>query len=266
MSLKVCPIASGSNGNSFFVSNGSTSILVDAGQSGKRMEAGLASIGASCAGLQAIFVTHEHSDHIMGVGVLSRRFDIPVYATKDTWYAMENHTGIGNIAGKNKRFVYQDEATQINDLSIKPFSIPHDAADPVAYSITANGKRAVIATDIGHITDDILKNITDTDVLLIESNHDEEMLRNGRYPAQLKRRVLGERGHLSNVSCGQLLSSAVTDRLRHVFLGHLSEENNRPLIAYETVSSILLSNGIKVNQTFRLHLAVRDAVSTLVEV
>ncbi len=261
MQVKFCPIASGSSGNSIYVGTDNTHILVDAGLSGAAIQKGLGVIGVSGDMLDAIFVTHEHTDHIQGVGVLSRRFNVPVYATAKTWDMIDRFKTLGKISPENKRFVYSGERCIVNDICINPFEIPHDAADPVGYSLSVFGKKICIATDIGYVTDTIKENISDSDALLLESNHDEEMLRNGRYPQALKARILGKRGHLSNVSCGRLLAEIMSNRLRHVFLGHLSEENNRPLIALDTVTTILNANKIFEGENFKVTIAARNGIS-----
>ena len=264
-SVRFCPIASGSNGNCIFISYGDTHVLIDAGISGKRIEAGLNSIQATCADIDALLITHEHSDHVQGAGILSRRYDLPVFATEGTWRAMEKSKSIGEVAPKNKRYVYREENLYLNDICIHPFSIPHDAADPVGFSVHGRDCKVVVATDIGHITEDVQRNIQEADLILLESNHDVDMLKNGRYSYPLKKRILGDYGHLSNVTAGELLMQAISKRLKHVILGHLSEENNRPILAYETVANILSTNHIPVNEAFMLHLAERGKVGKLLE-
>ncbi len=264
MSLKFCPVASGSNGNCIYLSTGATNILIDAGLSGVKIEARLNAIKTTGIDIHAIFVTHEHSDHVMGVGVLSRRFDIPVYASPGTWEGMERDKYLGRIAPKNKRYVYTEENLVLNDICVHPFSIPHDAAEPMGFTISSGKTKVSVATDIGCMTDDIRDNISDSDIILLESNHDEDMVINGSYSWPLKKRILGDRGHLSNKNCGLALTGAISERTKHVILGHLSEENNRPALAYETVKNILASNRFAVNEAFGLHLANRTAVGELI--
>jgi len=263
MAVRFCSMASGSSGNSIYAGTEHTHILFDAGLSGKRIQEGLAEIGVSGNQIDALFITHEHSDHIKGAGILSRRFDIPIYATPGTWEAMESQ--LGDISYKNKQFIYQGEHCIINDLCIKPFAIPHDAAEPVGYSVMTDQYKMTIATDIGHITDTLRENLMDSNVLLLEANHDIEMLRNGSYPWKLKQRVLGENGHLSNVTAGQLLTDVMSGKLEHVFLGHLSSENNLPSIALRTVAEVLQKNGISIEKNFQMELAHRHKVSRLIE-
>ena len=255
MRLEFCTIASGSSGNCTYIGSDHTKILIDAGISGKKIEEGLAELKLTGNDIDALFITHEHVDHIKGAGILSRRFDIPIFATAETWAAMEG--SLGKIAPSNKNIIYADEMCPINDLCIKPFAIPHDAAEPVGYNVFAGEKKITLATDIGHATDTLRENLEGSDLLLLESNHDIEMLRRGPYPWNLKQRILGERGHLSNVAAGELLSEIRTDKLKYVFLGHLSEDNNNPHLAYETVENILRNNRIEVGTHLRMDMASR---------
>jgi len=254
-----CPIASGSGGNSIYIGTSSTHILIDAGITGKRLEAGLNSIGAPPP--DAIFVTHEHHDHISGVGVISRRFDAPIYATDKTWMRMERHSMLGRIAPHNKRVVYAGEPCVINDLCVNAFDIPHDSAQPVGYTVSVGDHKIAVATDLGHISDTVRESFKDSDLIMLESNHDLEMLENGPYPRILKERVRGKKGHLSNVCCGEFLAEIVSPRLKHIYLGHLSEENNRPLLAMDTVARILENRKIRVGVDVKLILAERDIPS-----
>jgi len=263
MQINFCTIASGSSGNSVFASTPNTKILIDAGLSGKAIEGGLRANGINCADIDALFITHEHSDHIRGIGILSRRYDLPVYATAGTWEYLKGPRGIGKIADKNKMLITPDTPIIMDDMEITPFDIPHDAAQPVGYTIKSGKYKIAVATDLGHASDDVARNICDSDIILIESNHDIAMLENGPYPAHLKRRILSNMGHLSNVACGQFLADIFSSKTKHIFLGHLSQENNRPILAYETVKNILLSNNIDVDDSVGLYLANRHTPSTM---
>ena len=255
MRMEFCTIASGSSGNCTYIGTDYTKILIDAGISGKKIEEGLANLKLTGDKIDALFITHEHVDHIKGAGILSRRFDIPIFATADTWAAMEE--GLGRIAPSNKRIVYADEVCAVNDLCVKPFRIPHDAAEPVGYNVFSGEKKITLATDIGHVTDTIRESIEDSEVLLLEANHDVEMLKKGGYPWSLKQRILGENGHLSNHTAGRLLAEVMTGKMKYVFLGHLSEENNNPHLAYETVEEILRNNRIEVGTHVKMDMASR---------
>lgn len=259
MSVKFCPIASGSSGNSIYVGTEQTHILFDAGLSGKKIEQGLDELKVSGKSLDALFITHEHNDHIKGAGILSRRFDIPIYATQGTWDGMID--SIGEIAQKNIKIIYGGENCVINDICVHPFNIPHDAAEPVGFSIFADKCKMTIATDLGHITDTIKENVIDSDILLLEANHDVEMLKNGPYPYYLKKRILGDNGHISNATAGELLSEIMNKKLKYIYLGHLSAENNIPHLAYETVAKILENNKIKLGTYLKMDMASRHSNS-----
>lgn len=239
--MRVCSLFSGSSGNCIYVGNDNTHLLIDAGLSGKRILASLDEIGVDPSTLDGILVTHEHSDHIKGVGILSRKLDIPVYATTKTWEAMENK--VGKMSAKNMRDIEPGMDFYIKDMDVSPVGTPHDAADPVFYSIMNNGRKMSVCTDLGYVTKTVFTAISDSDALLLEANHDLDMLRSGRYPEQLKRRIAGRSGHLSNETCGKCLSH-LAGTIRQVLLGHLSQENNTEQKAMSTIKQILTDNGI----------------------
>ncbi|MCL2415567.1 MAG: MBL fold metallo-hydrolase [Defluviitaleaceae bacterium] len=259
MSVSFCTIASGSGGNSVFISGKNQSILIDAGLSGKVIERGLNGIGISAKDISAVFLTHEHNDHTRGAGILSRRYDIPIYTTAGTWKRMSSD----RISAKNQHTVKADKPIELGKMRILPFSIPHDAAEPVGYSIMIEGRKISVATDLGYITPNVAEYIYGSDIILIESNHDIEMLRNCRYPAYLKRRILGEGGHLSNIAAGLFIKEIFSPKTKHIFLGHLSQENNRPMLAYDTVREILTSSKINVGKDCCIYLASRKFASPL---
>ena len=260
--LKFCPIASGSDGNSVYIGSDNANILIDAGISGKRIQDGLRSgAGVNAESLDCIFLTHEHTDHIQSAGVLSRRYGTSLCATEKTWNYIERHSLLGKIEPEKKHTIKVGEKFAVKDMVVEAFDIPHDAAGPVGYCVYIEDKKVAVATDLGCITDSIRESLFGADIVLIESNHDLDMLKNGRYPAMLKRRIMGDYGHLSNRGAGELITEIVSSRLKHVFLGHLSAENNMPIVAMETVMSILDTNRIKVGKDFDLHLAQRSAPS-----
>ena len=263
MNVKFCPLVSGSSGNSTYIGSGNTHILIDAGISCKQLSEHIRQLDMEPSDIDAVFITHEHIDHIKGVGVLSRKYNIPVYATYGTWQGIGKT--VGEFAPENVRYVMPNQMTVVGDMCIKPFSIPHDTIEPVAYSVFTEDRKLTVATDIGHVTDTVKENIYDSDVLLLEANHDVDMLKKGSYPWALKKRILGERGHLSNVTAGDTLSEIMSGRLKYVFLGHLSNENNEPHLAYETVDKILRDNYINVGTYLQLDMASRYSNSITVE-
>ena len=233
--MNLCSIASGSSGNCIYTGTQNCGILIDAGISAKRIEQGLASIDRDIKEIKGIFVSHEHSDHIKGIGVLARKHHIPIYGTRGTIEAIKHTSCLGAIDEELYHVIRAEEEVQIDDLVVKPFKISHDAAEPVAYRMECGSKSAAIATDLGFYNQEIVDKLQNLDVLLLESNHDTHMLQVGGYPYPLKQRILSDRGHLSNESAGKLLCHLLHDDLKAVFLGHLSKENNYEELARETV-------------------------------
>jgi phosphoribosyl 1,2-cyclic phosphodiesterase len=260
--MKFCSISSGSSGNCIYTGSSGCSILIDAGISGKRIEEGLNAIDLTTKDMDAILLTHEHSDHIKGIGVLARRYGIPIYATQGTISAITATTSVGKIPEGLFHTIEADQNFTIGDLTVKPFRVSHDASEPVGYRIEHEGKTAAVATDMGTYDEYIINSLKSLDVLLIEANHDVHMLQAGRYPYYLKKRISGERGHLSNESCGQLLGEVLHDRMKEIYLGHLSHENNYEALAYETVcSEVTMGDNPYHSNDFHIHIAHRDVTS-----
>ena len=260
-----CSLYSGSSGNSIFVGSEKAKILIDAGLPGKKIDEALKSIGQKAEELDGIFITHEHSDHIKGVGILSRKYDIPIYAPGNTWQAMEK--SIGKIKEHNIKIMDRRSTMSIKDLDVISFNIPHDAVAPVGYTVHCNGKRASVTTDFGIYTEEIRDNIKDSEVILLESNHDVNMLKFGPYPYTLKRRILSEVGHLSNEDCGKALVDLIKYKSnKRIILGHLSGTNNHPELALETVSGVLRENNIILDKDIDLTMANRHSPSNLIVV
>ena len=233
--MRMCSIASGSSGNCIYAGSDTTHILVDVGISGKKTEEGLKKLGVKPQELDGIFITHEHADHINGLGVMARKYGVPVYATKGTLNAIRGISSLGQIDEGLFREVQADQKITVKDMTINPMRISHDAAEPVAYRISHGKKKVGIVTDLGTYNDYTVESLRGMNALLLEANHDVNMLQVGRYPYYLKQRILGDRGHLSNERAGQLLSELLHEGLEAVVLGHLSQENNLPELAYEAV-------------------------------
>lgn len=268
--MKLCSIASGSSGNCVYVGSEATHLLVDAGISGKRIEEGLASLGLDGRDVDGVLITHEHSDHIAGLSVLARKYEIPIYATKGTIHAiLENgkRGKQGQIDPELFQEIQEDQRFTVKDLTVNPMKISHDAAQPVAYRICYGSKRIGICTDLGTYNDYTVECLRGMDALLLEANHDVNMLQVGSYPYYLKQRILGERGHLSNENSGRLLCRVLHDGLKGIVLGHLSKENNLPELAYEAVRmEITLGDNPYKAGDFRIMVAKRDEVSDVIEV
>ena len=259
MGINLCSIASGSSGNSIYVGSEENGLLIDCGVSGKEILNGLKNIGICTSKIKGILVTHEHSDHIKSIGIVSRKLNIPIYANAATWANMDEC--IGKIKAENVKLFTTGQHFEIEDITIKAYDIPHDAAEPVGFCFFADGKKASLATDLGFFSDNVRENIKGSDVILLESNHDVEMLMVGRYPYFLKRRILSDHGHLSNEAAGKAVFELVNCGAKRILLGHLSKENNFPELAYETVKSILVSKGMKIGTDLELHLAPRSDLS-----
>jgi len=259
--MRLCSIASGSSGNCIYVGTDHCNLLVDAGISGKRIEAGLNKIGLKTSEMQGILVTHEHSDHISGLGVLARKYGIPIYATKETISEILSTTSLGKVDESLFCSIEPDMEFQLKDVNIKPFSISHDAANPVAYVMEEGNKRMAVATDMGKYDEYIIDKLQNLDVLLLEANHDVNMLQVGKYPYPLKRRILSDRGHLSNEASGQLLSKVMHERMKCVMLGHLSKENNYAELAYETVRLEVLQANKELADQIPIYVADRSEAS-----
>lgn len=235
--MKLYSIASGSSGNSIFVESGreKKGILVDTGISKKRIEEGLAAQDLSFEEIEGIFITHEHSDHISGLGPVLRKYAVPVYATEGTINDILSSGKCGKVDEGLFQCIRPDVPVSVGGMEIMPFTISHDAAQPVCYTVNDGTRKIAVATDMGEYTDYTLSHLEGCEGILLEANHDINMLQAGSYPYQLKLRILGNRGHLSNDACGRLLCHLLRHRLKYILLGHLSQENNYPELAYETV-------------------------------
>ena len=262
--MNLFSVASGSSGNCIYVGNNDTNILVDAGLSGKKVIEGLSSFDINPEKLNGLLITHEHSDHVKGVGVLARKFNVPIYGTAETINAMLRGSSIGRIKEELLHVIDPDQSFMINDIKVNPFAISHDASNPVGYTFEQDGKKVGLATDLGMYDDYIVNHLSGCNALLLEANHDIHMLQVGPYPYILKRRILGERGHLSNDNCGKLLCRIYHEGLKHVVLGHLSKDNNYPDLAYETVKYELEQFKSDILSACSLQVAKREAPSSYV--
>lgn len=266
MAFRFCNLFSGSSGNCSFLEAGEDRYLIDAGLSGKRVQLGLESIDVDPKTLTGIFVTHEHRDHVHGVGVLSRRFNLPIYANINTWRGMESI--IGKIAPENRKVFQTKEAFFLDSLKVEAFSVHHDALEPNGYNFHYKGKKITLMTDTGYVSEEMERCIKGADLYLVESNHDPEMLRMGSYPWPLKQRIKGKFGHLSNEDCGMMMSRVLAYREEIVLLGHLSGENNFPELAFRTVADVLRTQGFSPEEDVNLSMTYRDRrteVFTLLE-
>lgn len=246
---------SGSSGNSTFLTDGKNKILVDCGANGKYITTCLERIDVNPCEIDAMFISHSHRDHVIGAGIMSRRFNIPIYATSQTWEDM--FSIVGKISTQNIKEIKSCESLMIGNIKVNPFDIPHDAPGALAYSFETDDMKMAIATDIGHISDEIVENLSGCDFVIIEANHDLKMLREGPYPYYLKRRILSDKGHLSNDDSAKLCVMLAKQGTKSFWLGHLSNENNTPELAYNTIRDALLCEGIKVGTETALNVLPR---------
>ncbi|WP_202081541.1 MBL fold metallo-hydrolase [Caldalkalibacillus salinus] len=264
MSLRYSVLASGSTGNATFVCTDKVKVLVDAGLTGKQLEKLLQQIGEGAENLDAILVTHEHSDHVKGLGVLARRYHIPIYANSKTWTEIDRLCG--QIETEQKFQFERDKVIKLEDLEILSYGVSHDAIEPMAFCFHYQGKKLSLSTDMGYVSEKIKDTLQDSDVLIFESNHDVEMLRMCRYPWNTKRRILGDTGHLSNEAAGEALVDIISDRTRKVYLAHLSKDNNMIDLARMTVQQTLEHHDIGVGHGLTLHDTFPDKPTKLTAV
>ena len=256
--MRFIPLCSGS---STYIEAGSVRLLIDAGLSCRRITELLRSVGAEPASLSAILVTHEHTDHIRGVNILSKKYHVPVYANRSCWARMAPQ--MQGVAPGNICVFENDKPFYIGGVCILPFSGYHDSVDMVDYKVSHGGKSAAVCTDIGHIDQRILDTLAGCELVLLEANHDVDMLMAGSYPYLLKKRILSGVGHLCNEDCGKALVKLYGRGLKSAILGHLSAENNSPDVALVTVHSLLEEAGIA--DRMQIALAKRDEVTGVFE-
>lgn len=259
MSISFCSFSSGSSGNSYLVKSKTTALLVDAGISGKKILEGLQQSETSPENVRGLLITHEHGDHTKSLGPITRKLEnVMAYANEKTWSL------IGDKVQETKKGVFKTgDAFTIGDISIKSFNISHDAIEPVGFSFYCEGSQISIVTDTGHITEEIYDEIVDADILVLESNHDVNMLKMCRYPWSVKQRILGHEGHLSNEDAGFTLCRLITDKSkkRQVLLAHLSKENNFPEMAMQTVKNLLQEADYYVGKNIHIEMIVKDQIS-----
>ena len=260
--FKFCNLYSGSSGNCSFVGTDNINILIDCGESQKKILTALESIGTNINQINAIVVTHEHSDHVKTLGAISKKYNIPVYANEKTFNNMPEQTEL--IKEENRKIFNTDDHFEIGDLQIHPFHIPHDAAEPCGYNIYNENNKISIATDIGHMDNSILKKLEESKFLLLESNYEPEILKYAKYPYYLKRRISGPNGHLSNQEASDTIIKLLSTGVNNIMLGHLSKENNFPELAYKTVMDEIINN--KINNNLTLNVASRIKPSDIINI
>ena len=258
--FKYCSLYSGSSGNCLFIQSNKTKLLIDAGVSLKKISDALNKINISGESINAVLVTHDHIDHTKGLTLLSNQYNIPIYANKETWdILLKTNKKLENC---NINFFKNNKSFELNDLKISPFSTPHDAVNPCGFNIFKDNKKISIATDLGHVNDDIIKSLKNSVFVMLEANYDSEILKYSSYPYKLKTRISGPNGHLENCVAGQTISRLVHNGLEKALLKHLRKEYNFPALAYITVSQELLKANIQEND-LNLNVAPRDYPSNI---
>lgn len=244
MKMRFSVLASGSTGNAFYIEHGETKLLVDAGLSGRKMDELFGQIGAKPEDLTGILVTHEHSDHIKGLGVMARKYNLPIYANEKTWKEMEN--SIGKLKTDQKFHFEANRVQAFGSIEVESFSVSHDAADPMFFNFRTNGQKVTLLTDLGYVSEKIKRTIEGADAYIIESNHDVSMLQMSKYPWNVKQRILSDCGHVSNEDCGLALSEVIAPNTERIYLAHLSKENNMKELANMSVDQVLRERGIEI--------------------
>lgn len=246
MGIRFTVLSSGSTGNATLVEYGDCCVLLDAGLSMKRLEQLFAERKVAASDISCVLVTHEHSDHVKGLGALARKYKLPVYANMKTWNALD--ASVGELPNEQRKSFKTGEAFCLGGLTVEPFPISHDAAEPVAYNFMTESVKLSIATDIGYMSPIVKEKVKDADVLVLESNHDVDMLRIGKYPWNVKRRILSDVGHLSNDAAGEALCELISRRTKRVYLAHLSRDHNQMDLAKLTVNTILKESGVSTEE------------------
>lgn len=263
MDFYLCPIASGSSGNCTYLHADNERLLIDIGVSGKRVTQGLEALDIDPKTIKGILITHEHSDHIKGVGIISRKYDLPIYATAPTWQRMMNENMIGKIAEHNQKVLEKDAPLIFGELTVMPYSIYHDAVDPVGYAFMYKGKKIVLATDMGKVDRRVVEYFYNADGILIEFNHDINMVEVGGYPYYLKQRILGDHGHMCNELAAKVLAHIYHPNLQWAILGHLSNENNIPDLAYLCAKNALAEKNIEIGKDIQITVAKRNDMTPI---
>ena len=265
--LELCAIASSSSGNCICVGSDHTHVLIDAGISGKRIETGLNELDLKTDEMQGILITHEHVDHLVGLGVLARRYGIPIYATEPTMQSILQTKSVGKIDADLFQVIQPGKRFAIGELEFQPISTSHDAIDPVAFRVWKENKSVAVVTDLGTYNQTLVDELQGLDAVLLEANHDVNMLQMGNYPYPLKQRILSDRGHLSNERCGQLLCELLHDKFQTVVLGHMSKDNNYEALAYEAVRlEVAMGDNPYKADDFPIYVAKRDSLSPMIRV
>lgn len=259
--MKVVTLASGSKGNSTYLETDSVKILIDLGLSLKQIEQKLEVLQVNPSSIDAILLTHEHSDHIKGVAFFAKKYGAKIYAHNLLWEVLQNK--LKDKAVANKIVLFSDDFI-IGDLAISSFELPHDAVYCVGYSFINDGKKISIATDLGHTNSRIMEKLKNSTLVILEANHDEHLLRNNpKYPIYLKNRILSSKGHLSNITAAETILELASYNVKQIVLAHLSEENNAPEVAYNTIKKFLLEKGVEEGKHIFVDVATQNKIGNI---
>ncbi|MDR1633209.1 MAG: MBL fold metallo-hydrolase [Dysgonamonadaceae bacterium] len=261
MGLKFLSLASGSSGNCYYLGTDEYGILMDAGIGIRSIKKTLKENNIELEQIMAVFITHDHADHIKSVGSLGEKYGIPIYATQKVHVGLENSKYIDERLSLSRRIIEKEESVCIKDFKITAFEIPHDASDCVGYLVDYNHHKWVLATDVGHIDNTVGGYIRMANHLVVEANYDREMLRSGNYPGYLKKRISDGNGHLCNSETAEFLAANFDLHLKNIWLCHLSKENNHPDLAYKTVEMAMGAYGIRIGKDVHLNVLKRSAPS-----
>jgi len=261
--LRFQSLASGSSGNCYFIGNASCGILIDAGIGVRTIRKCLRNIGLDFSNIWGVFVTHDHADHIKAVGSIGERFKVPVYSTRQVHEGIERSYCVTEKLHCSRRYIEKFETVKIGDFMVTAFPVSHDATDNVGYTVEYKGKRFTFATDLGYVCENAASHLQQADYMVFEANYDEQMLDDGSYPEHLKMRIKANTGHLSNDQTGSFLAESYNDRMKNIFLCHLSRQNNLPGIAFSTVENYLKEKNIKVGKDVQLTVLDRYIPSEL---
>lgn len=259
--MKISVLASGSTGNCIYIEDNDTKILIDAGLTGKKIVTNLANIGVNINDINALLVTHEHIDHIKGVGVLARKYDIPVYANELTWSNMN----IGDLKTDLKFSFEKEEQRMFGDIVVNSFGVSHDAINPQFYTFEKDGQKVSILTDTGYISERMADYIKNSSALVYESNHEESILLSCSYPWKTKQRILSDKGHLSNNDAANYLPHLIGNKTKHIYLAHLSKENNTKNLARMTTKNLLADFGFDCERDLKIYDTDPDEPTSLLE-
>jgi phosphoribosyl 1,2-cyclic phosphodiesterase len=261
--FEFCSLGSGSSGNSYYIGNGFEGFLIDAGLNGQHLKRNLQSIGIEIEKIKGIIITHDHIDHIRALNAMTRIYNMPVYATFGTWRGILNNRFAGNVEHSCHELIDTKQEFMIAGFTIQAFPVSHDAQEPVGFHITKGDKSLTLATDIGIIGESAAHFLKKANAVILESNYDVEMLINGRYTKELKNRILGDKGHLDNMEAAKFIAENYSEKMSHIFLCHLSQENNTPELALQALHQAIIEKEVKLHPDTIIHALPRTHRSDL---